>query len=159
MKVSISGGIAAAAALIGVAWADEFKPPPMRDGLWESHTTQIQQGKTLVDMSMKLCQAKDSAKSNQSIGDEFRKANQCTSSVSQPSANTFVTETRCAKGANAGSVTKVVYTFQGDTASHTEVHMHDGNSETVSVTDMKFLGSCPPGTKPGDVIMGNGIKK
>jgi hypothetical protein len=159
MKVSIGIGIAAAAGLIGVALADELKPPPMRDGLWESHTTQIQHGKTVVDMTMKLCQAKEIAKSNQAISAEFRKANQCTSNVSQPSANTFVTETRCAKGANAGSMTKVVYTFHGDTASHMEIHMPDGNSETVSVTDMKYLGSCPAGTKPGDAVMDGGIKK
>jgi hypothetical protein len=159
MKVSLGSGIVVAAAWIGVAWAQGFKLPPMRDGLWESHITQIQQGKTLLDMSMKLCQSKELTKSRQSIGDELRKTDQCTSNVSQPSANTFVEESRCAKGANAGSVTKITYTFQGDIASHMEMHTHDGNSETVSVTDMKFLGSCPAGAKPGDVVKDGSTKK
>jgi hypothetical protein len=73
--------------------------------------------------------------------------------VTQPSANTYVEESRCAKGPNAGSVTKVIYTYQGDTASHTEMHMNVGNAETVMIIDAKYLGSCPAGMKPGDLII------
>ncbi len=142
----------------GIAGADEFKPPPMKDGLWETHSTQTQQGKTVFDTSAKMCRSKELTKSMQSSGEEFRKKNACTSTVTQPSPNTYAEESRCAKGPNAGSVTKIIYTYQGDTASHTEMHMNDGKTETVMVIDAKYLGSCPAGMKPGDVIMPDGKK-
>ena len=145
--------IALLSALTGIAGADEFKPPPMKDGLWDTHSTQIQQGKTVFDSSVKMCQSKELTKSMQSNGEEFRKKNECTSRVTQTSTNTFVEESRCAKGPNAGSVTKVASTYQGDTASHTEMHMTAGKSETVMIMDAKYLGSCPAGMKPGDLIM------
>jgi hypothetical protein len=142
---------------IGMAGADEIKPPPMKDGLWETHSTQTQQGKTLSDQSVKMCQSKELTSSMKSSGEELRKKNECTSSVTQTSTNTFAEESRCAKGPNAGTVTKVVSTYQGDTESHTEMRMNAGKSETVMVVDAKYLGSCPAGMKPGDLIMGGKI--
>ena len=150
--------IAVLSALCGIASADEFKPPPMKDGLWETHSTQVQQGKTAFDTSVKMCQSKELTKSMQSSGEELRKKNACTSAVTQPSPNTYVEESRCAKGPNAGSVTKITYTYQGDTASHTEMHINDGKSETVMIIDAKYLGSCPAGMKPGDAVMADGKK-
>ena len=145
--------VAALLVWIGIAEADGIKPPPTKEGLWESHSTQTQQGKTVFDKSVKMCQSKETTKSMQSNGEELRKKNECTSNVTQPSANTYVEESRCAKGPNAGAVTKVVYTYQGDTASHTEMHMNVGKSETVMIIDAKYLGGCPAGMKPGDLIM------
>ena len=138
---------------IGIAGADGIQPPPMKDGLWETHSTQTKEGKTVSDTSMQVCQSKELTKSMLSDGEELRKKNECTSNVTQPSANTYVEESRCAKGPNAGSVTKVVYAYQGDTASHTEMHMNVGKSETVMIIDAKYLGSCPTGMKPGDLIV------
>ena len=43
---------------IGIAAADGFTPPPTKEGLWETHSTQIQQGKTVSDTSVKMCQSK-----------------------------------------------------------------------------------------------------
>jgi hypothetical protein len=145
-------------ALIGISAADEFKPPPMKDGLWETHSRQTQQGKTVFDTSSKMCQSKELTKSMQSNGEELRKKNECTSTVTQPSPNTYVEESRCAKGPNAGSGTKVIYTYQGDTASHMEMHTNEGKSETVMIMDAKYLGSCPAGMKPGDAVMADGKK-
>jgi Ca2+-dependent lipid-binding protein len=138
---------------IGIAGADGIKSPPTKEGLWETHSTRTQQGKTVSDSSAKMCQSNELTKSMQSNAEELRKKNECTSSVTQPSTNTYVEERRCAKGPNAGSVTKVVYTYQGDTASHTEMHMNVGQSESVMIMDTKYLGSCPAGMKPGDLIM------
>jgi hypothetical protein len=145
--------VAVLSAWVGIAGADGIKPPPTKEGLWETHTTQTQQGKTVSDRSVKMCQSNELTKSLQSTGEEMRKKNECTSNVIQPSSNTYVEEGRCAKGPNAGSVTKVVYTYQGDTASHTEMHINAGKSETVMIMDAKYVGSCPAGMKPGDLIM------
>jgi hypothetical protein len=150
--------VAVLSASIGIAGADEFKPPPMKDGLWESHSTHTQQGKTVFDTSVKMCQSKELTKSMRSNAEELRKKNKCTSAVTQPSPNSYVEESRCAEGPNAGSVTKVIYTFQGDTASHMEMHINEGKSETVTIMDLKYLGSCPAGMKPGDVVMPDGKK-
>jgi hypothetical protein len=145
--------VAALFVWIGIAEADGIKPPPTKEGLWETHSTQTQQGKTVSDKSVKMCQSKETTESMQSNGEELRKKNECTSNVTRPSANTYVEESRCAKGPNAGSVTKVVYTYQGDTASHTEMHMNVDKSETVMIIDAKYVGGCPAGMKPGDLII------
>jgi hypothetical protein len=145
--------VAVLSAWIGIAGADGIKPPPTKEGLWETRSTKILQGKTTSNTSVQMCQSKELTKSMQSTGEELRKKNECTSDVTQPSANTYVEESRCAKGPNAGSVTKVIYTYQGDTASHTEMHMNVGNAETVMIIDAKYLGSCPAGMKPGDLII------
>ena len=58
---------------IGIAGADEIKPPPTKEGLWETHSTQTQQGKTVSDRSVKMCQSKELTKSMQSNGEELRK--------------------------------------------------------------------------------------
>jgi hypothetical protein len=150
--------VAVPSALIGIAGADEFKPPPMKDGLWETHSRQTQQGKAVFDTSVKLCQSKELTKSMQSSGEQLRKRDGCTSTVTQPSPNTFAEESRCAKGPNVGAVTKIIYTYQGDTASHMEMHTNDGKSETVMIMDAKYLGSCPAGMKPGDAVMADGKK-
>ena len=138
----------------GMAGADGLKPPPTKEGLWETHSIQTQQGKTMSDSTVKMCQSNELTKSMQSNGEELRKKNECTSSVTQPSANTYVEESRCAKGPSPGSVTKVIYTHQGDTSSHTEMHMTLlGKTETVMLIDAKYVGSCPAGMKPGDLII------
>jgi hypothetical protein len=142
---------------IAAAGADGIKLPPMRDGFWDTHTTQTQEGKTISNSSVQMCQSKALTESMQSTAEELRKKNDCTSRVTRPSNNTYVEESRCAKGPNAGSVTRVVYTYQGDTASHTEMHLNVGRSETVMIMDAKYLGSCPTGMKPGDLMMNGKI--
>jgi hypothetical protein len=152
MKCEPACLVAALSAWIGLAEADGIKPPPTKEGFWETHSTQTEQGKAALDRSVRMCQSNETTRSMQSSGEELKKKNECTSSVTRPSTNTLE-ESRCAKGPNAGSVTKVVYTYQGDTASHTEVRMNVGKSETVMIIDAKYLGSCPAGMKPGDLMI------
>lgn len=156
MRLHFAALIAVTSTFIGTAGADELKPPPTKEGLWETHSTRTQQGKTIADPTVKMCQSTDTTKSMQAQGEELRKRNECTSHITRPSPNTYVEESRCAKGPNPGSVTKVVYTNQGDTASHTEMHLNVGKSETIVILDAKYLGSCPAGMKPGDLMMGDG---
>lgn len=140
----------------GAAGADELKPPPTREGLWETRSTHTEDGKTVSSGPVKMCQSHETTKSMQERGEAVRKENQCTSHVTRPAPNTYVEESRCAKGPNAGSVTKVVYTHQGDTSSHTEMHVNAGGSDSLIVIDAKYLGVCPAGMKPGDLMMSDG---
>jgi hypothetical protein len=105
-----------------------------------------------------MCRSGDLTKSKQSSGDELRKKDGCTSTVAHPSPDTYLEESRCTRGLNAGSLTKVTYVYQGDTASHTEMQMNVGKSETMMITDAKYLGDCPAGMKPGDAVMPDGKK-
>jgi hypothetical protein len=64
-------------------------------------------------------------------------------------------EMRCTVG---GSVidSKETAVFQGDTAIHSETHATYspalyGMSETTTITDQKYTGSCPAGSQPGDM--------
>lgn len=111
-----------------------------------------------IDASMKICQTHEHDKSMKALGVEMRKRDQCSEVVTQTSANSYATESRCAKGMNAGEVTKVTLTLRGDSAMHMEMHMPAGKSETVNIVDSKYLGSCPAGMKPGDIVMTDGKK-
>lgn len=156
MRIRLGFGIAVAAASVGIAGAQDFKPPPMKDGLWETHSVQSTAGKSSNAMTIKMCQTKELTQSSQALSDQLRKTNQCTSTIVQQTGNMVVEESRCAKGPNAGEVTRVLYSHVGDTAAHIEMHSHRSGAEAVTVMDMKYLGSCPAGMKPGDVIMPDG---
>jgi hypothetical protein len=158
MRTGLSFGIVVLFASLRPAGADEFKPPPMRDGLWETHSVLAAAGKTESDITIKMCQSKELTQQSQATSDEMRKRDQCTSVVTQQSGDKIIEESRCAKGPNAGAVTKFVYSHTGDTASHIEVHSLKGGAEHVTTMDMKYLSSCPAGMKPGDVIMPDGKK-
>jgi hypothetical protein len=144
------------AAAVTVAGADEYKPPPLKDGLWEAHSVRTAAGKTASDTSVKMCQSKQLTQQSEALSKELRQRNQCTSVITQRTGDTVVEESRCAKGPNAGSVTKVIYSHLSDTATHMEMHTQIGGAESVTVMDMKYLGSCPAGMKPGDIIMPDG---
>ena len=149
--------VAVVSVVSGIAAADEFKPPPMKMVSARPTARRPSKGKPCLihrprDVSIERAHEVDAVERRD------RKKNACTSAVTQPSPNTYVEESRCAKGPNAGSVTKIIYTYQGDTASRTEMHVNDGKSETVMVMDAKYLGSCPAGMKPGDVVMPDGKK-
>ena len=145
-------------ALAPVADADSFKPPPMRDGLWESHTQRSVDGKVVTDMTAKLCQSNALTQSMRAQSDAFRKQNGCTNTVTRPAPGTYLDEGRCAKGSNAGVIVSTRITYQGDVASHLEMRSSKDKPGTVMTVDSKYLGSCPAGMKPGDMVMPDGKK-
>jgi Protein of unknown function (DUF3617) len=154
--------IPAAAALLlvsaALAHADELQLPPLKEGLWESHTQQnTKTNKT--ESSLKLCRTHDYDQairaSMKLAGENTRKLNQCTETVKHKSANSYASEMRCAKD---GSVTKVTMTFQSDTAYHMDMRVKSGKLETVTTIDDRYVGICPPDMKPGDAVTGDGRK-
>ena len=156
MRSFLIPAVAALSAYAAIAAAEDFKPPPTKEGLWEQHSVYSRGGKTTTDQTVKMCQSNATTKAGQDQGAALRKRNECTSHVTHPSANTYVEETTCAKGPAPGSVTRVTYTNRGDTASHTEVHIDAGKAETLVIMDAKYVGGCPEGMKPGDLMMGDG---
>ena len=55
------------------------------------------------------------------------------------------------------AVQKPTMIYKGDSSYHMEQHM-TGTSESVTIIDESYLGSCPADMKPGDVVMANGTK-
>jgi len=159
MRMKIKAICASALPFIATAIACAAEPqlPVMKEGLWESHTQQTIENKKF-ESSVKICQTHAIEMSMKSAGEEMRKTNQCTDVTTQQSANSFTSESRCAKGALSGSVSKTTMTFQGDTASHMEMHMTHDQSESVTIIDSRYLGSCPADMKPGDAVMPDGTK-
>jgi hypothetical protein len=154
--------LAAAAILLvwaAIARADEPQLPPLREGLWESHT--LQKSKTnKTESVLKLCRTHEYDQTVRSsinlAGENTRKLNQCTEKVKRKSANSYSSEMHCARD---GSVTKVAMTFQGDTSYHMDMHLKSGNgAETEMTVDDRYVGSCPADMKPGDAVTGDGKK-
>ena|SRR5450631_1583870 len=156
MRLRFICSIGAALASIGIASADELQLPVMKDGLWKSHTQQIIQNKKF-DTAMKRCRSNELDKSMKSAGESIRKRNKCKEVVTQQSPGNYSSEMNCDTGSLGGSVTKTTMTYKGDTSYHMEQHM-TGTSQSVTIIDESYLGSCPPDMKPGDVIMANGKK-
>jgi hypothetical protein len=158
MKIHLLTTSAMVFVAAGIAVADQPELPPLKEGLWESHTQMIIQN-SKHDSVLKLCRnhqfdkfLKDQSKST---GENLRKARQCTDTITQQSAGSYSSESHCAKD---GSVTKITATFQGDTSYHMEMHRKDNQSESVTTIDDKYVGSCPVDMKPGDTVMADGKK-
>ena len=146
--------IALILASIEIASADEPQLPVMKDGLWQSHTQMVLQGKK-YDTTMKRCRSNELDKSMKSSAETLRKRDKCNEVVAQKSPGSFSSEMHCDAGSMAGSVTKTTMIYKGDTSYHMEQHT-TGKSETVTIVDENYLGSCPADMKPGDVVMEDG---
>jgi len=55
MRIHLVVFIAALSTTIGIAGADELKPPPTKEGLWETRSTHTLQGKSVSDPPVKMC--------------------------------------------------------------------------------------------------------
>jgi|ERR1022692_1479138 hypothetical protein len=101
----------------------------------------IQQRKN--DTVMKLYRTNALDKSMKSAGEDMRKSNHCVVVLTRQSANSFFSEMHCEKSPLSGSVNKTTMTCQGDTCYRVEQRMTMGQSETVTIIDERYLGSCP----------------
>ena len=156
MRLRFISIIGVTLASIGMASADELQLPVMKDGLWQSHTQMVIKNKKF-DSAMKHCRSNELDKSMKAGGESIRKRNKCKDIVTQQSPGNYSWEGRCEAGSLAGSVTKTTMIYKGDTSYHMEQHM-TGTSESVTIIDESYLGSCPADMKPGDVVMANGTK-
>jgi hypothetical protein len=141
---------------IGIVSAAEPQLPPLKEGLWESHTQQVIQ-KSKTEMVIKLCRTHEFDKvrkaSANSAGETLRKLNGCTDVVTRQSAGSYSSEMHCDKD---GTLTKMTMTYQGDTSYHMEMRARVGQSESVTVIDDRYIGPCPADMKPGDAVMADG---
>jgi hypothetical protein len=153
-NLSISFALIGALSYAALATADEL--PLQKAGLWETHSQQTMMGHTHEAVS-KSCLTSDVQKQMKSMAEGVNKQNQCTPTITHPSANTYVTESRCTGGMLAGTVIKTTTVYQGDSV-HQEVHTQRGSLDVMAKQDSRYLGSCPADMKPGDTVLSNGMK-
>jgi hypothetical protein len=158
MKTLLILNAAIAAALIGSVRADEIQPPFTKDGLWQATTAHTTAGKT-SQMSLKICQNRDTQQKDRDLSLQVRQKDQCAHTTTLAGPGVYVTEKKCTTGPNAGSSTKATMTFQGDTAYRLDMHMtNSAGAESAMIVDAKYLGPCPPDMKPGDTLLPDGKK-
>jgi hypothetical protein len=158
MKTKALSAFAMLLVSIVIARADTPTLPPLKEGLWESHTQQtIKKNKTQT--VLELCRTHEydeSIKASMKLaGENLRQLKQCIEKVTRRSANSFSSEMRCVKD---GSVTKVTMTFEGDTSYRMEMHVKEGKSDTATIVDDRYVGACPADMKPGDAVTADGKK-
>ncbi|OOG60229.1 DUF3617 family protein [Rhodanobacter sp. C03] len=143
--------IAVFALPIGTAHA--ASTPPLREGLWQSHTQEISSpGNKKTDSISEICRNHAIDEHAESLAKNMKG---CTPISENIEGDTLTAEMRCAVGKTVID-SKSVVTFQGDTAAHSESHTTytpglAGMTGDVMIKDMKYVGSCPAGMKPGDV--------
>jgi len=135
---------------VGSAHADD--PPPLREGLWSSHTEATSvPGNKSTEKRETICR--------NHVYDEYARAKLKRSqgcSLSNESLNgaTFTTDMRCRiEGSTADF--KVIAIYDGDTAVHSVASVTYSpsvagvSSQTITLVQ-NYVGSCPAGMRPGD---------
>ncbi len=148
--------VVAIVCLVGFAAAIDL--PPMREGLWSIRTQTLDKaGNVKSDFTQKICR---SHASDDSARAKAKNRPGCKVLNENLSGHTYTIEMECNIG---GSVihTKGVTTSTGADASHSETHTTyapalNGVSDSTMIMDQKYLGSCPSGTEPGDIIRADG---
>jgi hypothetical protein len=127
-------------------------PPPVKEGLWSVHTETVNNptGKK-SEGSYTLCR-------DHAFDEQMRAAEKSMKGCSTVSENfqdgNYSSEIQCKMGATTID-SKGTTVFKGDTAIHSETHTSyspaiGGVTESTTVMDSTYSGSCPEGTQPGD---------
>jgi hypothetical protein len=141
-----------AIAALALPIASATDPPEVKEGLWSVHTEITNNpGEKKIASTYTLCR---SHAFDRLARDREKNMKGCSTVSESLLDNKYTSELRCA----AGTMTiesKGTTTFQGDTASHAEIHVTytpalGGTSDSTIVTDQKYTGSCPDGTQAGD---------
>jgi hypothetical protein len=148
---------AAAALVLTSRPLSAANPPEMTEGLWSIHNQTIDNpGNKKSDSTSTLCR---SHAYDQHVLELAKSMNHCTVNESVD-ANKFSVTTHCVV---AGTVVDSTSTaiFTGNTAAHSETRATynpalGSISEMTVIQDERYLGSCPPGSRPGDMTRADG---
>ena len=146
------------AAVLATATADTM--PHRKPGLWQ--ITSTMKGGPMPAMTSKYCIDEATEAALMNTGQSMARKS-CTNAATHVSGNTAVMDATCKFG-NMTSTTHTVMTFSGNDAYHGETHTRMTPAPTgmppemVSTMDARWMGPCPAGMKPGDIVMGNGMR-
>lgn len=150
--------ICAIAIVCLVGFAAALDLPPLREGLWSIHTqTTDNPGNVKTDFTQKIC--RNHAYDN-SAQTKAKSMPGCKVLNENLNAQTYTIEMECKIGGSAIH-SKGVTTRTGDAAFRSETHATyapalNGVSDSIMIMDQKYLGSCPSGIAPGDIIRADG---
>jgi hypothetical protein len=150
---------AAAVLLLSYGTVRAADQPFMKEGLWSTHDVDITNpGNKLSDSTNKICR---SHAWEQQVQVESKKVmKSCTVLSDTTEGNKHLTETKC-QISGITLTTKAVVTILNEDSVHSETHTtyspSMGNlSDETSIRDQKYLGSCPTGISPGDMVLSDG---
>ena len=149
---------AAAILLLPIGAAHAISPPPLHEGLWQTHTQSIESpGGDKTEMASEICRNHAVDQHAESLANNLKG---CTKVSENVEGNTYTSEMRCVVG-NTVVDSKGVVTVQGDTSAHSETHITytpalGDKTGGVMIQDSKYVGSCPADMQPGDVKLANG---
>lgn len=148
---------ATAVLLLTSAQINAANPPEMMEGLWSIHNQTIDNpGNKRTESTSTLCR---SHAYDQHVLELAKSMTHCTVNESVD-VNKYSVTTHCVV---AGTVVDSTSTaiFTGNTAAHSETRatynpaLGSINEMTV-IQDEKYLGSCPTGSRPGDMTRADG---
>jgi hypothetical protein len=146
----------ALALLATVCAAQGLDVPTMKEGLWKLHMVTTSPGGKSDEATYSLC--RNHAYDQQAH--ELIKKTGCTM-IEGPAAGSKRTFTSTCKAGATTITTKAILTFSGDTQFHTESSTNyspalSGKTQDNMVQDQTYVGACPVGMNPGDIIGADG---
>ena len=148
----------AAALLLPIGIVIAANAPDVKEGLWTIHTqTTDNPGNVKSDHRSTICR---NHAYDQHVISVSKEVKGCAVRSEGFEGNKYSIEMHCTVGTTVID-SKGTTTFDGDTSTHTESHAtytpaFYGKSETTTIQDQKYVGSCPAGSQPGDMTSENG---
>lgn len=144
-----------ASAFVADAWADDF--PARKPGEWD---VTIMRGDKPAG-TVKMCLDKDTDQLLYKIGGGMS-SQLCQHTDIKVSGNVLTSQSECTIHGSKITASSTT-TFDGDTAFHLKMKSHFdpalmGKTDTEIQQEGKWVGECPADMKPGDFVMGHGIK-
>jgi hypothetical protein len=162
--MSVRSRLLLAIALLGVAGTVAAvdlpaNMPKRKPGLWEMQTS----GMGGHAQSTKLCLDADTDRDMYKMGAQMS-GQMCSKFNINVQGNSVVADAVCNIQAPSGAMNITSHSetrFEGDTAYHTDTQIkYDpammGHSEMTVTSTGRWVGQCPAGQKPGDMVMPNG---
>jgi len=159
MKRSLVLALAGLGLGVGLSFAAD--PPLMKEGYWSIHTLITSNpGNKKTESTQTICRNHEYEQYVRNMATKGRTG--CKILVDNYSGGTYTVEQECTIGGTTLH-SKTVSTSQGDSASHTEAHTTNtppqyGEAESTTIMDQKYLGACPAGIQPGDIVRADGRK-
>ena len=150
------------AAMLGVALAASpvaaLDLPPRKPGLWDIRMTV--EGRAMPAMNAQHCLDPETDKLLGIMGSESLRGS-CSKNEMQKVGDTYVIDAVCKFGP-VNTTTKSVVTGSFDSAYQVKVSTQSeggpGPGKSEMTIDARWSGPCAAGQKPGDIVMGTGMK-
>ena len=145
------GGLAQAAGLEDL--------PKRKAGLWEMSVVAANGKQAPVTSRVCIDAATDAALTSFAVGVTTQI---CSKRDIRVSGSVATIDAVCKIGDSVQTSHSTI-TFSGTTAYRAEARVHSeppfmGRSDSTAMQEGKWTGPCPPDMKPGDLVMGNGVK-